>query len=615
MRPARSAAAAWAVGTLTRWRPGWLEEGLRAASGRQASSSSSSTAAPLPDATAGGHDEEDTIVALASGPGPSAIAVIRVAGPSTDALLGALCGWRTAPPPRTARLVRVRDPTSGATLDPAALALRFPGPASYTGGPCGELHVHGGPAVVDAVLRAATSPRTARLLNGVLRLAGPGEFTRRAVEAGKLDVASAEGVADLTTAVTEAARAAALPLATGEASAAFEAWRAAALGLLARTEACLEWEDDPGGADLEGGRGAPASLASQPLGTVAMAAVAVDAAALAAALEASMAAGARAEIAAAGARAALVGPPNAGKSSLLNALARRPAAIVAPSPGTTRDVVEVSLDVGGWGVVLADTAGLREDEGVSSSSSSSSSSPPVLCPAEAEGIARARAAAAGADVRVAVVDAGVVAAELGASAPSSSSPSLARAAALLEGLAAASSSPPPPALLVLNKWDLVSEEGEGGGAAGRAAVHAAATAAAATSPTPPSIIPCSASTGEGLPALAAALASSAAAAAGASTSPSPLLPGTALAPGDASARALPVARARHRGLVSSAAASLRRAAALVEAATASGRPPPTELVAEEVREAVDALGGLRAGRSVGTEEVLGEVFERFCVGK
>lgn len=571
---------------------------------------------------------QDTIIALASGPGPCAIAVIRVAGPATDGLLGALCGWvggsgggapSPLPPPRTATLVRVRDPATGATLDPAALALRFPGPASYTGGSCGELHVHGGPAVVDAVLRAATADSTARLLAGgaaltsppLLRLAAPGEFTRRAVEAGKLDVASAEGVAALTSAVTEAAREAALPLATGEASACFEGWRAAAVGLLARTEACLEWEDDPGGASIaEGGEGV---TPAEPLGAAAMAAVAVEAAALAGELEAAVDAGARCEVATAGARVALVGPPNAGKSSVLNALARRPAAIVASTPGTTRDVVEVALDVGGWGVVVADTAGLRREDGEGGAPCPSSSAASSLCPAELEGIARARAAARAADVRVAVVDAGAVCAELAASAPASSSPTLAAAAALLEELGGAPASvsptaPPPPSLLVLNKWDLVRD-----GAGVRAAAAAAVVGVRGGTHPPTAVAWCSATTGAGIPGLASALAAAVAAAAGGG-----LRPGSALAPADAAARTLPIARARHRELVAAAAAALQRAAGLVECSQASfptSTPPPTELVAEELRDAAESLGGIRAGRRVGTEELLGQVFARFCVGK
>ncbi|WP_333586413.1 tRNA uridine-5-carboxymethylaminomethyl(34) synthesis GTPase MnmE [Phenylobacterium sp.] len=299
----------------------------------------------------------DTIFAAATAPGRAAVAVVRVtgraAGPAVDALAGA------RPAPRLASLRRLRGPDGG-VLD-QALVLWFPGPASYTGEDSAEFHLHGGPAVTAGVLEA---------LAGLgLRLAEPGEFTRRAFENGKLDLAQAEGVADLIEAETDAQRRQALDQLGGRLSLDQAAWRADLIEALSVFEAAVDFPDEEIPADVTA-RARP--VLERLISEIAAAAAGAE----------------RGERVRQGFRIALIGRPNAGKSTLLNALARRDAAIVTATPGTTRDVIEVPLVLAGYKVVLADTAGLREtrDE------------------IEAEGVRRARAWAAEADLRIWLVD-------------------------------------------------------------------------------------------------------------------------------------------------------------------------------------------------------------------
>lgn len=296
----------------------------------------------------------DTIFALATGAGRAAVAVVRLSGPGAGAALAALAG--PLPRPRHASLRRLRHRAE--VLD-EALVLWFPAPASYTGEDSAELHLHGGPAVVAAVSDALA------MLG--LRPAEPGEFTRRAFTQGRLDLTAAEGIADLIAAETEAQRRQALRQAGGALAARVAGWVEHLTALLARQEAFIEFEDEdlPEGID---------------------AAVAADVAELRAELAAEIAGAARAEALREGVRIAILGAPNAGKSSLLNALAGREAAIVSAQPGTTRDVVEARLVLAGVPVTLADTAGLRETEDL----------------IEAEGVRRARAAGAGAEIVLAV---------------------------------------------------------------------------------------------------------------------------------------------------------------------------------------------------------------------
>jgi tRNA modification GTPase len=266
------------------------------------------------------------------------------------------------PTPRRAAIRSLHD-RDGAFLD-EALVLWMPGPNSYTGEDTVELHVHGGAAVIAAVLDAA-------LQTGLCRVAEPGEFTRRAFDAGQMDLTQAEAVGDLIDAETEGQRRQAGRLYQGEAARTFEGWRGLLMSAMAALEASIDFPDEadiPGEVDLSAL--APiADLASE------LAAALGDAGRLNAVRE--------------GFRIAILGPPNAGKSSLMNRIARRDAAIVSPIAGTTRDVVEVRLVLAGFPVWVADTAGLREASDA----------------IEAEGVRRALARAEEADLRIWVSDA------------------------------------------------------------------------------------------------------------------------------------------------------------------------------------------------------------------
>lgn len=295
----------------------------------------------------------DTIFALSSGRLPSGVAVIRISGPDAAAALRALCG--TLPPPRRATYVRLDDPDDGTALD-RTLVLFFPGPASATGEDVAELHLHGGRAVVAAVLRVLGR------MDG-LRPAEAGEFTRRAHACGKLDLAEVEGLADLIAAETEAQRRQALALASGALSRRVGGWRTGLIGVLALLEAAIDFSDEGDVAE---------DVTRDAL---------VRIAALAAELAEALTDAGRGERVRDGLVVAIAGPPNAGKSTLLNRLAGREAAIVSDTPGTTRDVLEVHLDLAGQAVTLLDTAGLRETADA----------------VEAEGVRRARARAEAAD--------------------------------------------------------------------------------------------------------------------------------------------------------------------------------------------------------------------------
>ncbi|HEV7659052.1 MAG TPA: tRNA uridine-5-carboxymethylaminomethyl(34) synthesis GTPase MnmE [Allosphingosinicella sp.] len=269
----------------------------------------------------------DTIFALSSGAPPAAVALIRISGPKADAALAALAG--RLPEPRVATFRRLR--ADGEVLDNTVI-LRFPGPNSATGEDITELHLHGGRAVVASALAALGR------MDG-LRPAEPGEFTRRAFENGRIDLAEAEGLADLLEAETESQRRAALALAGGALSRQIGAWQERLLALAAQIEAALDFSDEDDVAPL------PVDFLGQ---------VRTIRDEFAAAL-----ARPRAERLKDGVRVAIAGPPNAGKSSLLNALVGRDAAITSPIPGTTRDLIEAPTAIGGVPFLLVDTAGMR----------------------------------------------------------------------------------------------------------------------------------------------------------------------------------------------------------------------------------------------------------------
>jgi tRNA modification GTPase len=270
-----------------------------------------------------------TIYALSSGSPPAAIAIIRISGPRADDALQKLAG--ILPPPRQARLADLRH---GADLLDRAIVLRFPGPGSVTGEDLAELHLHGGRAVIAALMSALAT------FDG-LREALPGEFTRRAFENGRIDLAEAEGLADLLSAETQSQRRAAQALAGGFLSRQVEAWQSVLLGLAAQLEAMLDFSDEG-----EVGEGLPGGWATELVRLADEIEVYLD--------------HPSAERLREGVRVVIAGPPNAGKSSLLNWLVGRQAAIISAIAGTTRDLVEAPTAIGGTPFLLVDTAGLRE---------------------------------------------------------------------------------------------------------------------------------------------------------------------------------------------------------------------------------------------------------------
>ena len=445
----------------------------------------------------------DTIVALASGAGRAGVAVIRLSGSAAGDVLRALTD-RDLPKPRIATRMAFCAPDTGLSLDDG-LALWFPGPHSFTGEDVAELHVHAGPAVIAAIIDACLSQP------GV-RVAEPGEYTRRAFENGKLDLAEAEGLADLVDAETEGQRRQALRQRRGALSLVYETWRARLIEAAALIEAEIDFPDE----DLPG----ELSRRAGPL----LHALAAD-------MHEHLSDAHRGERIRDGYRIAIIGPPNAGKSSLLNALAQREAAIVSDLPGTTRDVVEVRLVLAGFPVWIADTAGLRE----------------AADAIEAEGVRRALARAEGADLRIGVVEAG-------ADIPRSVSSMLG-----------------PVDVLVRSKADL-----------GPPAPPPASTGIAGEAPA----VRVSAITGAGLPELERLLARHVADALGREEAPV-------------------LTRARHRRLVEEARDALERAIAAMDHGA--------ELAAEEVRVATTAIGRL-TGR-IDVEDLLGEIFSSFCIGK
>ncbi|WP_020179463.1 tRNA uridine-5-carboxymethylaminomethyl(34) synthesis GTPase MnmE [Methylopila sp. M107] len=444
-------------------------------------------------------DPRDTIAAISTAPGRAAIAVLRVSGSSAADALMAIAG--SLPNPRRAAFRAFKNPRDGALID-RGIALWFPGPKTVTGEDVAEFHVHGGRAVVAAILDAALG------VPGV-RMAEAGEFTRRAFVAGRMDLAEAEGLADLLAAETEVQRKQALIQSEGGLSALIEGWRGRLVGAMALVEAGIDFSDEDG---------VPAQVRSEAKREVE---------GLARDIEAALA-DRRAERLRSGFQVAILGRPNAGKSSLLNALARRDVAIVTDAAGTTRDVLEVHLDLDGVPVTIADTAGLRE----------------AVDPAEREGVRRAEARAAVADLVLWLED---------ARAPDPAGHVARHMAGRPDG----------PTI-----WRVASKADLGG-------------------PAWPAGHSVSAITGHGLDGLVAALAEAGRAAIGGGETAG-------------------FSRARHRDAAASVAALLGEALGDWDAL-------PDELLAETLRAAATELGRI-TGR-IGVEDVLGEVFSSFCIGK
>jgi tRNA modification GTPase len=300
-----------------------------------------------------------TVFALASGAGRAAIAVLRISGPDSAGVLRALCG--DLPLPRRA-VVRALRGADGELLD-RAMVLWLPGPGSYTGEDSAELHLHAGPAVIDAVANALAALGS--------RPAEPGEFTRRAFLNGKMDLVSAEAVHDLVAAETDAQRRQALRQLDGALGDLYRGWSDRLRIALARQEALIDFPDE----DL------PPDVEADLVGSVRS---------LRAEIAAHLDDNQRGEKLREGLFFAITGAPNVGKSSLINALAEREVAIVAATPGTTRDAIETRVVLGGVPVTLVDTAGMRE----------------TTDPVEAEGVRRAHVHASSADLVITVIEAG-----------------------------------------------------------------------------------------------------------------------------------------------------------------------------------------------------------------
>jgi tRNA modification GTPase len=442
-------------------------------------------------------DKPDTIFALASGRGRAGVAILRISGPDSGKILQKLTK-KPLPSQRTAHLFDFFDPKDGDLID-SGVAIWFKGPKSFTGEDVTELQIHGASSILSRFYNVLSK------MEGV-RAAEPGEFSRRAFEHGKIDLTQAEGLNDLVLAETEAQRRQALAQLRGSLSEVYGVWRASLLSALARMEALIDFSEEE----------VPRNLLPE---------VKSDIRDLKKHMEAALADWGRGEAIRAGFRIALIGAANVGKSSLLNALAREEKAIVSEIAGTTRDVIEVHFDLGGYSAVLLDTAGLRKARDA----------------IEAEGVRRAEAAAQSANLRLVLVEAKFW-------------PKLPKEA--LRHLGQGS-------LVVLTKADLTKKRPKG---------H----------------ISTSAKTGEGLERLVRTIEKRVVSALEASEPPA-------------------ITRTRHRKALEEAVAGLDRFLGHLDG------PQDQAILAEDLRLASRALG--RVTGEIGVEEVLGEIFSRFCIGK
>lgn len=465
----------------------------------------------------------ETIFAPSTAPGRAGVAVVRVSGPRAGTAITSLTGG-SLPAPRQASLRSLCDPQTGQAID-RGLVLWFPAPKSFTGEDVAELHLHGGRAVIAAVLSGLAG------LPG-LRPAEAGEFTRRAFDHGKLDLSAVEGLSDLIDAETEAQRRQALRQMEGGLARLIADWTGRLARVLAHFEASIDFSDEE----------LPEALDREALAA---------AAAVSAEIDAALADGRRGERLREGLSAVILGAPNAGKSSLLNTLAQRDAAIVSALAGTTRDVIEIHLDLGGYPVTLVDTAGLRDEAAQHSGGGESENGHWAV---EREGMARALARAEAADMKLLVFD---LQAEQS------------QTAAVLDLWDARS-------LIVLNKSDAVR---------GARAAAALREIEAARPRAAEDCFVVSAREGSGLSELLAAMVRRAAENFGSGR------------------QGAAITRERHRAALEDCRAALGRA-------EAADLP---ELIAEELRLAVRALG--RVTGRVDVEDLLDIMFSEFCIGK
>ncbi|XP_035033027.2 tRNA modification GTPase GTPBP3, mitochondrial isoform X1 [Hippoglossus stenolepis] len=477
--------------------------------------------------------DAETIFSLSSGHGRCGVAVVRVSGPSSASTLRCMAGLtRCLPPPRTAMLRSIKDPIGKEVLD-RGLVIWFPAPHSFTGEDSVEFHIHGGSAVITAVLQALGS------VPG-MRPAEAGEFTRRAFQAGKLGLTEVEGLGDLIHAETEAQRRQALRQMSGDLGRLYQDWSHRLKRCLAHVEAFIDFSEDE---LIEDG------VLNQVDTSVSY---------LRAEMERHLKDERKGERLRSGVQVVIAGATNAGKSSLLNTLCQRPAAIVSPIAGTTRDIVETALDIGGFPVLLSDTAGLRDSSDL----------------VEREGVRRARERVEQADLTLVVVDCAHV--------PTDAQ----QAAAFLQGhlrsvLPAQEQTdtafPADRCLLVVNKTDLLPE-GE----------RQKLDMELRRVPGLPPVCLISCHTDEGLQDFLTLLHSSVKTLCGDPLSGGPTL-----------------TQARHRAHLQQCVAAL--------AQYKMYRDTDLALAAEGVRLALTSLGRI-TGR-VGAEEILDIIFKDFCIGK